>query len=724
MTAALMKRRTFLRASLLEYICVGLIFLLLACFYTNFVVFHITHQLFIDGPGDATAGFLWLNFADPGINPFLAETTLVNYPSGEKLGSATFVTYLALWLPIRLFSYLFGAVAGLNIMMLCGLIGGAMGGYWLVKRLTGSVAVSFFAGLAIAFVPYNLYKSSVHLAYIFALVFILMLAAFIAVWMRPTRFKAILFGSSIALAFYTDGYYLLLASVMTMGLIVAGVLHGYVSKFRWIDYRQRIVALIVSLCSLLLLMIPISYVQLTQGSNVQNTLSSSRSNISDELRAYQTRLTDFILPSPTNPLFELTGQAQTLDTYKNLHSNRTESMVYIGFTVIILVTIGLILSLVWVVRRKYSSLGAVQEHVRNKYILLACIVVITVPLFLSFMLSPSITLFHHVIYLPGQFFINHNIALWRVMARFFVPLHVVLVIFASFSLWMILRVSKTLQHRKILEIIIVLIAIILVMAEYATGNYRPSFDFRNAPESYQWLSRQESIKTIAEFPMVDPLDAHTTRYVTYQIVHGKNLVNFKEPSAQRLTNTLGSINNPEAIDFAYERGAQAIVTHDIDCLTNISWGVLIHSGNDMPSGKICIYKLNSPISNDQLFAVYGEGFKYYPNSLHPEYSLASFDGRQAELRITDALFKPETVRVSAHVVAQIRDFHNNRVSGAWAVKQSGETVSSGRIEASSGEVDAIVDATKQVTIELTPDSGVLLRPDDLSLNGMVVTAAP
>ena len=715
----LMKYRSFLGGAWLEYLGVAALFAILTIIYTNFVLLHPTHQLFVDGPGDATAGFLWLNYADNTLNPFLPVSTLVNYPYGEQLGGPTFITYLALWLPIRLFSFLFGPIAGLNVMMLWGFVSGGVVGYWLLKRLTKSAMVGLFAGLAIAFVPYNLYKSSSHLAYIFGVVFILILASFIALWLRPTRTRAALFAVSIALAFYTDGYYLLLGSVMVFGLCVAGLLHGLVMRYSASDYRRRIGALAISLGALILLMLPVGYVQLTQGGKVQKSLSDSRSKIGDEINAYKSKVMDFILPSPTNPLFRLTGQVDTIDEYKNLRSNRTENMTYIGFVVIALNCIGLGLAVFWAFFRKHSTWGKKAEAgVMNRYLLVSLAVVVCAPLFLSFMLSPSITFHGYVINLPGAFLIEHNIALWRVMSRFFVALHVVLVIHAAFTLWMLVRYSA-INTRKLIGTGVIAGAILLTLMEYSTSVNRPSFDYSRVPEAYQWLKSQKDVSVIAELPMVDPLDAHTTRYITYQVVHGKKLVNFKEPSAERLTNALGSTANQESVDFAYERGAQLIVTHNRRC-DSVPWGELTHRSKDMPIGEICIYRPSKLSSPDPFFVVYGDGFKYYPNQPKEDTSLASIEKMNATFRVTNESLK-QRADGRAKVRAKIHDFHNDKVNGQWILKQGAKVMGTGRIINSSADIEAEIDASQDVVISLVGDRDTLLRPNDLSLNELIVS---
>jgi hypothetical protein len=715
--------RAFLAGSYLEYGAVLIIFVLLAIIFTNFIAFNISSQLFVDGASDATAGFLWLNFADPGLNPVLSRTDLVNYPFGEQLGGATFITYAALWLPLRIFSFLFGPVAGLNIMMLWGFVSGAVGGYWLVKRLTGSIMIALFAGFAIAFVPYNIYKSSAHLAYIFSIVFIFILAAFAAVWARPTKKRAILLGASIALAFYTDGYYLLLATVMIAGLLMSGLLHGLLSRFKWQDYKSRIIALLMSFGCLIILMIPIIFTQVTHGSEIKETLSGARSNIEQEIIAYRSNVIDFIIPSSTNPFFVATGDADTIDNYKNRRSNSSESINYIGFVNTALLMAGLaLLGLLLVMKRK-SSLPLLRKSHLSNYLFFGCTIVVLVPLFLSFMFSPEVVVFGHTIHLPGRFLIDHDIALWRVMSRFFVPLHVIIVVFAAYSLWILVETSDFLRKRLSVRVAIIAILIIITSMEYSTAVYRPSFDFRsNVASGYHWLRDQKDIHAIAELPITDPLDYRSTQYITAQIVHGKKIINLRDPGVTRLTNTIGSIDNPETIDLAYKRGVQAIVTHGSECVS-VAWGKLIHRSSESiaPARVMCIYKLEHSASGDGLFINFSTGFKYVVNSLRPNQSTAVLESRSATLRITDSSFQ-RYVSGRARITTEIADMHNDRVNGEWQLLQQGHIIAGGDIKNSTAQIDAIVDASQAIEVKTIPSRGSLLRPNDLSMIKTVVTA--
>jgi len=711
--------RHFLRGSYFEYSIILLGFITLAAIYTDFIAFDIHSRLFIDGPGDGTSGFLWLNFAHPGPSPFLGFTDFTNYPYGEKMGGATFITYMALWIPLRLLSTVFGPVAGINLITLWGFIAAGLGGYWLLKRLTGSAIIALFAGFAIAFVPYSLGKSTVHLAYIFSIVFILIVAAFIALWMKPTKLRAIIFAASIALAFYTDGYYILLASSLVVGLVMAGALHAILLKVEWKQYLPRIKMLLLSLLALVIFMIPIAYVQLTQSSQINKTLDDSRGEIADEIKTYRANVIDFIIPSPGNPILTALDSSQTILGYKYQHSNPSESNNYIGMIIILLCVIGFTLIGIWVVARKYSSLSQLNRGILSSYVLVGLITSVTVPLFLAFMFSPEVYVLGHTVPLPGRFLIDRDIALWRVMSRFFVPLHVVMVIFAAYTLWIILKSSRSIQlrtkYKNSLITVIVVSLTLLTALEYWTTVNRPSFDFKNEPAAYQWLSRQNDISVVAELPMVDPSKLEIAYYTTAQILHKKKLVNIKEATNRETTNTLGSVDNPETLNFVYNRGAQAVILHGENC-NAVPWGFVLF---DDITNKICIYKINKPITSDELYIKFEKGFSYTISRPKLDSSTTTIMKSDMVFSVVDPGFKRANAG-SAQFMSEIEPFYNGSINGKWVMKQNNKDIGSGSISESRAKIDVKLDVTKEVQLFIYSDK-VPLNAEDIQLNNTIVT---
>lgn len=712
--------RRFLNGTLAEYLIVAAVYTGVTVVLTNFVLLNIGTQLFTGGSGDATAGFLWLNYADPGIEPALSPTNLVNYPEGEQLGGPTFITYLALWLPLRILSFLFGPVAGLNLMMLGGFLLAAMSGYWLLKRLTGSKLIAFFAGYAIAFVPYNLYKSVSHLAYLYCFPFVLMIGAFYGVWQKPNLLRALLFACTIALAFYTDGYYLLIASISVACLVLAGLVLTFLSRQERKRFITRLRAMSIAAGTLVVLCIPILYVQLSQGSQVSSMLSNSRAtDPASEMRAYRARWEDFLLPSGQHPVWSLSDDFRQVSAYKELRSTPSECMNYIGYVILLLTIVGFILLLTYRFARKYSGLSRTDARTRKQLIFFGVILVISIPIFLAFMFSPATEFRGHTIYLPGQIMAHFGVGFWRVLARFFIPLHILLVIFAALVLNIIYKELSQRRGKKRLAAGVVLCAVVLTGFEFLTTHNMPSFDFRNMPAGYTWLKEQKDIEVVAELPMVDALDGMTGYYATAQIVHEKKLVNMKEPAADRLNNAIGSIDNPETINLAYQRGAQAVITHNIDCRNTVSWGYLLYRGQRSKDDPLCVYRLERPVDQDGNFAVFGTGFQYTAVRQQPYRQEITVDSNNANFRIVDRSLQANPSGRAATLTGTLRYVSDTLRDGTWMIKQGGKVLAAGGLEGQRTRINVGgIDTMQPVSLEIIYGDGTPVRDITTSLDDL------
>ncbi len=697
-------QRPLVRGTYIEYIGVALLFIVLIVVYTNFVLLDPSQKIFTSGPGDATGGFLWINVFDRSLSLIPGFTDMVNYPVGEAMGGPTFVTWLAIWIPMKALSFISDPVTALNLVMAWGYLSMALGMYWLIKRLTGSISVGIFAAFALTFVPYNIYKSSIHIAYIFDIVFILIFAAFLAFWMRPTRIRALLVALAFVLSVYTDGYYLLLAPVMLIGLIITGVLYGVISRYKVRDFLARVKLGLLAIGVSAIAVSPIAITQLSQGDDIQGTLSSSRSPIADELRTYRSNVIDFIVPSSLNPVFENNEYITTAQAYKDMRPGASTNMNYIGFVNIVLVAVGFVLIGVWLFNRKRSSLSRLKEGERRRYVFAGIATLVCVPIFLSFMFSPDVHVLGYTIKLPGQFFIDHDIAFWRIMSRFFGPMQVIIVIFSAYTLWVLLKVHVFSKKWKNLIMAGVASLLILVLAlEYATTQNRPSFDFRkNIDGAYYWLKDQDDIKVVAELPLVDPLDNYTSDYLAAQIVHKKKLVNLKNPTTDRVNNALGFANNEEVVDWVYGRGAQAVVTRGEPC-DDVTWGTLGYDSKAKDENRnVCIYRISAPATSDTAYVKFGKGFNPSPNQ--PDPSVAVVKDATSELQATNEKFqllKNKRVRINA----VIKGGDGNVSQGVWRISQDGRELASGQIRAIDEKISASVDGGKPITFTIDATDG-------------------
>ena len=712
----LRKTRNVLGGSILEYITVTALYTGIAAVLTKGVMFDIGNKIFAS-IGDATAGFMWLNYAEPGLGSLPAETTMVNYPTGESIGGPTFITYAALWLPIRFFSHLFGPIAGLNIVMYIGYIGAALAGYLLLKRLTSNKYIAFLAGFAIAFHPYALYKSSMHIAYIFSAVFVLMLGSFTALIKRPTVYRSILFALTVALAFYTDGYYILLALVMGIGLLIASLLYLAYKRFTLKQAWLRVKHLLLSALVLLVALTPIAITQLTSSDQVQERLTGARSDIGSEIREYRSNVVDFMVPAINHPVLSQDSQFLTVQNFKNQRSNSGESTNYISYTLLLCAVVGMLLLLVKIVLPKQSSLS-INKDTKDVYVLIGLVGVVTIPLFLAFMFSPEISVLGHTIPLPGQLFIEQNINLWRVMSRFFVPLQVVFVVLACVGLSLIansIRGSSQGKLRKVVSTVVIIIAGIFVSFGYAASIQDRPYDFKHdMPSAYLWLAEQEGIKVIAELPFVDPLDERTAGYVTSQMIHGKKLVNMKDPNAARLNNALGDPITEEGINLLYERRVDAFTTRGTSCET-LDWADLVFRSEleSKVTPLLCVYTLHERdlASVDDVFAVFEEGFNPSPNS--DNQNEVVLNASKASFILTESDLKTKFTDFGSGISVTAKLKNATGMAFSWVLKSGDSVVQSG-----IAQPDSVVDI--DVTVKRS-DLTLEIQAKDFALGTATVS---
>ncbi len=728
---ALTKQRMFLAGSIIEYIVMSFVFVILTTAYTDFVVFDISNRLFTGEPGDGSGGFLWYAFAQPGLDLFLHHSDMVNYPDGEAIGGPTFITYFGLWIPIRLLTFLFGPVAGMNLFMVFGFVLTGLSMYWLVKKLTRTMPVALFAGFAAAYSPYAIQKALDHIAYILLYVFVFIIAAFIGVWNKPTIVRSAILGICVALAFYTDGYYILLGGVLVACLIVSGVVYGVVTKMTRVEVWARLRALIVAFAVFVVLVAPIGILQLSQGSEVKSSLEGRRSNIAQELAAYKGHVMDLLLPARSNPFLKNSATYREMWREKNLRSNASESTNYSGYVVYILCVTGvLLLVLALVLRNKKSRKISIQNRGNflqsrrgRVFTLIGIVALITVPVVLSFLFSPEGSAFGIRVPLPGELFIKYNISYWRVLSRFFVVFHVVVVLFASITLWVLMggfkgseiKVQK--KRKTWLMWAVCLVLTIIVGLEYATTSNRSGLAFSDFHSAYRWLARQDSIETVVEVPNVDPMSPWTANHVTMQIVHKKKLLNRKEDTSTRVASVYSETDNRELINWAYERGADAVIIHDHDC-EPVDWGKLLYDG-DNESTKACVYRLDRSYDADGFYLRYGDGFyNHRDNNKARARSRVTIEKSMANMVIVDNDLEPIKNDKTAHLHLAVTN--ESKASGHWTLRQNSTTIGQGSYTTGRDfNIDARVRVSGSISLSLTSDKGEAVPAGTLFFKAVV-----
>lgn len=678
--------RKVLRGSLGEYLVVFALYLFCMLLITKGALLHMSSQLFT-GVGDGTAGFLWLNATDHTLNPFISHYSSTNFPYGESTTGLTLMSYIAYWFPMRILSALFNPFIALNVVMYAGYSLAAMSMYLVVKRVTGSRSVSFIAGFAAAFVPYALIKSAGHMSYIFGGIFTLIIGAFLAFWPRPTIKKAALLGLLMGVSLYFDGYFMLIAIVLSVALVLSGLAYSFFTRGWALAWSKILRLSLVAVGVFSLLAAPIIITGLVASRQISSSLASNRSPIANEMKAYSAAKLDFVVPQANSLLWGNNKKIQALIQEKNQRSNGSENTNYISPVLYVISIVGAVLLIHRLLWPRCSKLLLSKGEVQTVS-LVGLVSLFAAILSLSIMFSPEIVVFGVRIPMPGQLLIDFNISYWRVPSRLFVLYNIAIVLWATVSTWLILcrlENARCGAVRKIVPVLVVCGLLTFVVLDYATIFKSRPLNMNKFPSALYWLRDKKDIDVVAFLPLTDPLDMRTGYYATAQIIHEKNVVNFKNPSSSRLNNALGSAGNGEVLNLLRLRGVDVVLFQSTNssCENNKIGTTVAESDMtvyDMEKqisvpGKLCILELAKTDQEvDWAFVVYNtDDFSPSPNA--PDQSDTAFRGGIGRISLTkDDLSSRIDGRVS--LTGLVRIMPTVKGSG-WEIWQNGHMLASG-----------------------------------------------
>ena len=520
-------------------------------------------QSFYGYPGDGSGGIGWFQWAD-GNDPIWDTTSQGNYPYGENLKRPQFVTSYLQFIPYWFFSVLTSQLCGINIMVFLGFLSSALAMFGLVRWLLRSYPVAIFAGYASAFVPYHVLKAGSHIAYNYSIFFVLMLWIFLAFYRKPS-YKLAVAGSLVyAGSFYFDGYFIFISSVMVFALAAALVMRNFVDfnksddgytirlqpRRTYLYLKQHIGYYLVAVISLLLLLMPLAYVYLTKGKDIQSSLGSSRSSIQEEAAIYGATPEDYVLPNPVHPLLEGNYTEWRKDNIHN--SNLTENTLFIGYTVIVLAVIGVV-GLFKNRRGKDMSF----RKLRFPAFAAVCLIIIGG----LFAAPPSINLFGVVVQTPSALVIQIT-ENWRVLARLFLFIHIGWVILASVGLYWLVR-GRRLRNMALISAL----AFAAILFEFSPSIKLPVWNLeKGVPTVYKQIARDDSIRAIAEYPVTDHPSHTLPLSFTFQQIHEKPLVNANDSNTPQryLRQGIAGIADAQTLPVLRGLGVNMITTYDID----------------------------------------------------------------------------------------------------------------------------------------------------------------
>lgn len=511
--------------------------ILFVCYYLVHFWLTLTNgNTLYGGPGDHTAGLIWLYDHYP-QSPWWQFTSASGYPWGDSLWTPLFLTgqigYILFWLFSTVFS---DPVAGYNSYIALGLITSYVVPYMFIhRRIVSKPLVAAVSALLIISTPAIFYAISVgHPSYVYLPAYTVGL-----IWLLIVSFESkmirwpIITGLFMGVSALFDPYYPLFAAAIATATVVS--IYGYKwLVIRELDVRRFIKVLVLIFGGVIIIIAPVVLVMTVQSGGVSPI--SATSSIREGAYAYSAQPEDFLLPALDNPfLLEFLSNIKV----STFHGNDPTFTLFMGYVVLLLVGVALL----WWVRnyRKTTNTGR----------LLVCIFLMTAILSFALSLPPTVSIFGLNIYMP-TWLITEYVSAWRVFARFFFVIQTVTVLFLVVTLSEYTKTARlTIRRRQMGYMLFVLVAVITLI-EYLPRNPFDATSFwsyeKNLPKTYSYL-RETKASVIAEYPMREQPYYRGSMYITGQHIHNKSTINAYSPTNDKAVVRLNimDLNNPQTI---------------------------------------------------------------------------------------------------------------------------------------------------------------------------------
>jgi hypothetical protein len=282
-----------------------------------------------------------------------------------------------------------------------------------------------------------------------------------------------------------------------------------------------------------------------------------------ELVIFSARPWEFFVPMIYHPVF---GKYTFDFIMSHLHgSNPYEQTIYLGYFPLLLAILA-----VYKGRNKFKEHNLTDQE--SFSILFSLALIVTSLLFMS---PAYIQLGDIKVPSSLSYFLFEITSIFRVMARFDVLIMLAIAILASIGL-------KYLTKRKVAIFII----LVLIMLEYtpmpvqdplrlaiasrpysnfpySEENYQGYTTILRIPEVYYWLAKQDNATLIAEYPMVDAASEYDCiyyRYLFYQRIHKKSIINGEQPGPRELNKLLYNLDE-STINILDKLGVDYILVH-------------------------------------------------------------------------------------------------------------------------------------------------------------------
>jgi hypothetical protein len=554
----------------LSLLLVTLSYVFFTAFYMGPSVWDCNNTLY--GFGDNTAGPVWRFGLEPDQAPLGSFQNITNYPVGENLYTPAVYSLSGQSYAIWASSKALGPICGYNAFNMAGFVVSALVMFGFILSISRNRWLAWIAGYAVSFSPYYQMKVGGHPGYGYQALLIAIAWAVFNLIKKQRKRDAGYLAAITAVCFYFDPYFSLLGLLVLVPLLITWLLvslyrrrNNTLSNKKFID-QLKLFGLSAGVFFALIL--PLVGVTLKNLDQINSSVAAVRGNVLAEAKACSNLPHEYVLPYVLHPVFtRVFDEAEYVETIDYLHDNFSCGIGEdtVGISLIILsVTFTGIGIFAWEKLNK-RKLGIELGYDKTLVIagmmaigLVAVAVALPPTKVLGFIPTPSYVLLEMT-------------TTWRTLTRLYV-----LVNFATITLFTVVLMYATKHFKKHKNLLIVLSLFIAlgIGIEYQafrpfTGNKLSTFNYKtDVPEAYVWLSGQESIKVIAEYPLERAGGESNAMayYLSMQIAHDKKLFNGNIPTTyeEDLRASLKDVSDPQTLAVLRGAGVDTVVVHGVE----------------------------------------------------------------------------------------------------------------------------------------------------------------
>lgn len=515
-----------------------------------YVILNISSTLY-GGPGDHTAGLIWLYETDSS-SPWWNKSSMSAAPFGENLWNPAYIfsqlVYIIFWVAATATQ---SGIAGYNIITILGFMISYLVFYRVaIKLINGPKLITALVSYLVSFTPFALFLNGVgHLSYIIAPAYVALLLYMTHNIMNSVDIRKSVTISGILLggAWVIDPYFVLFG-FMTWGAILVSILVSQFSNIKSFLTPLKIKAVIATILIALAMYVPLIVYARVNAEAVASNVLSVRADIKEDANQYSARLKDYLLPSASNPLVPKSVKELKEQSF---HGNDPTFTLYGGVLFYLLII--------------FCFCIYIYQRLNKKVVLpsllrlsLACCLAATI-LFL-FSLPPTFQIGDLSIAGPNSMIIAVT-GIWRVFSRLFIFFYPLIgIAFLACYVWL----SEVWDPKKK---IIYSLTIILLAGTSISMLPRDPFDSAkfwslnaDIPSTYTQVKNDSDIKILAEYPLREAPHYKGSMYFSGQLYHHKAIFNasktFTETSTLR--QSLSDLSNKQTIPALKFLGVDAI----------------------------------------------------------------------------------------------------------------------------------------------------------------------